>query len=101
MSQIAVEARRLIISGLVQGVGFRYHMAAAAKRLGVAGWVRNRSDGTVEAAIAGDGRQIAAMIDWATLGPSSARVGQVLVERVEEKIELGEFLQRKSIVSVT
>ena len=47
-------ARRLVIHGRVQGVGYRYAMVDAAERCGVAGWVRNRRDGTVEAFVQGD-----------------------------------------------
>src|SRR5437762_3742509 len=50
-------AKHLVISGRVQGVGFRYSMSEEAERLGVTGWVRNRRDGTVEAVIDGADRK--------------------------------------------
>jgi acylphosphatase len=59
-----MEVRRLVIRGVVQGVGFRYAMAAQARLLGLTGWVRNRRDGTVEAMIAGDAEPVAAMLAW-------------------------------------
>ena len=74
------EARRPVISGIVQGVGFRYGMAAQARLLGVAGWVRNRRDGSVEAMVCGDAEQLAAMIAWARHGPAGADVAHVAVE---------------------
>jgi len=73
------EARHLVITGIVQGVGFRYAMAAQARLLGVRGWVRNRRDGTVEAMIAGDAGSIAEMLAWSRLGPAGAVVDNVAV----------------------
>ena len=75
-----MEARRLVITGLVQGVGYRYSMAAAARRYGITGWVRNRRDGCVEAEIEGDAEAIAAMVAWARHGPAGAAVDRVTVE---------------------
>jgi acylphosphatase len=75
-----VQVRRLVITGLVQGVGFRYAMAAQARLLGVSGWVRNRRDGSVEAMIAGDAGQVAEMLAWSHTGPAGAAVDHVLVE---------------------
>jgi len=74
------EVRRLVISGVVQGVGFRYSMMAQARLLGVAGWVRNRRDGSVEAIIAGDAAQIEAMLAWSRFGPAGSAVDKVVVE---------------------
>ncbi|MCX7165134.1 MAG: acylphosphatase [Rhodocyclales bacterium] len=74
------EARRLIITGLVQGVGFRYAMLAQARLLGVNGWVRNRRDGSVEAMVAGSAGQVEAMLEWSRRGPSGAAVDDVMVE---------------------
>jgi acylphosphatase len=71
--------KHLIIAGRVQGVGFRYSMHAAAERLGVTGWVRNRRDGTVEAVVDGAPAAVAAMIEWAKAGPPGARVTDVAV----------------------
>ena len=75
--------KHLIISGRVQGVGFRMAMCHEAERLGVAGWVRNCRDGTVEAVIEGDPPALAAMIAWAKAGPPAARVTGVAVSETE------------------
>ena len=74
------EIRHLVITGDVQGVGYRYSMVMAARRLGVTGWVRNRSDGSVEAMVAGAAEAVAAMIAWTRHGPAGAEVGHVDVE---------------------
>lgn len=68
---------RLVIHGRVQGVFFRDSMRGEAQRLGVAGWVRNRSDGTVEAAVQGEPAAVDAIVRWAQRGPQHARVERV------------------------
>ena len=73
-------ARRLTISGRVQGVGFRYALADEARARQLSGWVRNRRDGTVEALVAGPEAEVEAMIAWARRGPPAARVFEVKVE---------------------
>ena len=75
-----METRRLVIHGLVQGVGFRASMAWEAGREGVTGWVRNRRDGTVEAVIQGSDEAVARLIAWARQGPGAASVSRVEVE---------------------
>jgi acylphosphatase len=73
---ISLELR---IRGTVQGVGFRYAMLHEARRLGVAGWVRNRADGSVEALAQGDAPAVEALVAWARRGPPAARVLEVQV----------------------
>lgn len=65
------------MSGRVQGVGFRYSCARAAVAAGVAGWVRNLPDGTVEAAFEGEEHAVDAMTDWMRSGPRWAHVASV------------------------
>ena len=71
------DARLLRIRGLVQGVGYRNALLAEARRLGLNGWVRNRSDGSVEALACGTPDAIAALILWAHQGPPAAQVSHV------------------------
>ena len=78
--------RRLSITGLVQGVWYRESMRQEAERLGVAGWVRNRADGSVEAVVQGNAEAVDALTRWAKRGPDQARV-----ERVEASPAQGEF----------
>jgi len=86
-------AKHLLISGRVQGVGFRYSMAEEAERLGATGWVRNRRDGTVEAVIDGQSAAVEALLAWARRGPPSARVTEVRISEIEERFERFETRQ--------
>lgn len=67
----------LLIRGHVQGVGFRDALRTEAERLGLAGWVRNRASGEVEALVQGCAAGVAALLDWARRGPPAARVDSV------------------------
>ena len=71
--------KRLRITGCVQGVAFRASAVTAAQALGLAGWVANRADGSVEAVAEGDEVGIAALIRWCHQGPPAARVDHVEV----------------------
>lgn len=73
-------ARRVVIRGRVQGVGYRAWVEHQARRLGLQGWVRNRRDGSVEAVFDGVESVVANMIASCRKGPASARVDEVVEE---------------------
>jgi acylphosphatase len=75
-------ARRFVISGHVQGVGFRWFTQDTARREGVAGWVRNLADGRVEAIVEGDEESVTRVERAIRTGPRGARI-----ERVEVDVE--------------
>ena len=75
--------RRLVIQGRVQGVFFRESMRIEAERLGVAGWVCNRRDGTVEAVVHGAPDAVERITQWAHRGPADAEVSSVEVSPAE------------------
>lgn len=68
---------RVEVRGLVQGVGFRWFARNEARRLGIAGWVRNREDGSVEVAASGGDEAVRALIARLQRGPSGSRVDEV------------------------
>lgn len=68
---------RVVITGLVQGVGFRYFVQERAESLGVTGWVRNLRDGRVEAEIEGENDHINMLIDAMREGPTFSHVEKV------------------------
>ena len=70
---------RLRITGRVQGVGYRAWAIATAALLGVRGWVRNRSDGSVEALVIGEEDAVEAMVEACRQGPFAARVSDIAV----------------------
>ncbi len=75
---MATLTRRLTIHGRVQGVGFRWQLTREAEKSGLAGWVRNRSDGSVEAQVSGPPEAVEALTAWAHRGPPQALVERVL-----------------------
>ena len=84
-------ARRLIIGGRVQGVGFRWFVRDAALREGVGGWVKNLPDGRVEALIEGEGEAVTRMERALRSGPRGARVDTVHVDIEEPRSGSSEF----------
>ncbi|MBR0670367.1 acylphosphatase [Neoroseomonas soli] len=88
-----MKARRVLILGRVQGVGYRDWMARQAESLGVQGWVRNRPDGAVEALVAGEEAAVQALLSACRRGPMLARVDEITEEFVDPPEEPG-FLRR-------
>lgn len=78
----------LLISGIVQGVGYRWSCQRAAQGIGVTGWVRNLPDGRVEAEAQGTREQVETLISWCYRGPEEARVTDIAVSYLEAD---GEF----------
>lgn len=76
-------ARRFVISGRVQGVGFRHFTVKAARGLGVAGWVRNLPDGRVEAVAEGDPGALASFRGMIAQGPPGAVVSGLETAEIE------------------
>ena len=74
---MALKQLHLVVQGRVQGVYFRASAQREARRLGVTGWVRNRSDGSVEILAEGEEEAIRELFGWAQKGPSAARVDRV------------------------
>jgi acylphosphatase len=71
------------IMGRVQGVGYREGCMRRAAALGIRGWVRNRSDGSVEAMLQGPAESLAQMRAWLERGPPAAAVERVTLNRVD------------------
>ena len=77
--------RQIRVSGLVQGVGYRALLRHEARKRGVNGWVRNRTDGTVEAVLQGSREAVDAVLTWARLGPRGSRVAEVSESAAERE----------------
>ncbi|OHC83538.1 MAG: acylphosphatase [Rhodospirillales bacterium RIFCSPLOWO2_12_FULL_67_15] len=77
-------AKQLRITGLVQGVGYRYNFHAQARALNLTGWVRNRLDGSVEASVSGSDPALEKIVEWARRGPPGARVTEVLIAETDD-----------------
>ena len=84
-------ARRYVVMGRVQGVGFRWFVENEASKLGVSGWVRNRQDGSVEVLASGTKAQLDSLYDVLRRGPRAARVDNVEVTEAVPTSDLKSF----------
>ncbi len=84
---------RVVVSGHVQGVSYRWSTVQQARALGLAGTVRNRADGTVEALVQGPADAVERLIGWMRRGPSAARVTDVTTTPAAPLPDLAAFRQ--------
>lgn len=82
-TRAAPVARRCLVSGRVQGVYYRASAQQRARAAGIAGHARNLADGRVEVFACGEERQVLEFIEWLWIGPSAAKVTEVIVEIIE------------------
>jgi acylphosphatase len=75
--------KRVVVRGFVQGVFFRDSLRRLAERRGVAGWVANRADGSVEAVLEGPASTVDELVEWMREGPRGARVDELESSREE------------------
>ena len=80
---------RVVVRGRVQGVAFRASTRQRARSLGLAGWVRNNADGTVEAVFEGPEERVRSMVEWCRRGPAGAQVDDVETTDEEPAGEIG------------
>ena len=83
--------KRVLISGIVQGVFFRAYTRDSARKAGVSGWVRNLPDGRVEAAFEGHSDRVQEVVDWCWKGSPGSRVDRVDIIDESPKGESGDF----------
>jgi acylphosphatase len=91
---MAEVARHVRLTGRVQGVFFRAWAQGHARELGVSGWIRNCSDGSLEAHLGGDETAVARMVERMRRGPANARIDDFAIEDAEAE-ELGRFQVRR------
>ena len=91
-----ITSLRVHVHGFVQGVGFRDFLMMAAQQQMLDGWVRNRSDGSVEALVSGPTKAVESFVGQATKGPRGARVSAVDLHNSEPPAEKG-FICRPSL----
>lgn len=80
-----LQCEKFIVSGVVQGVGFRYHTAHQGLKLGATGYTKNLYNGDVEVVVCGSLGQIEAMAEWLKDGPRTATVDELTRESIAYK----------------
>lgn len=83
------KSTKFIVSGMVQGVGFRYHTCHEGIKRGLTGYAKNLDNGDVEVVACGDEAQLASFHEWIRQGPRSAHVSRLVSEEVEFKAYKG------------
>ncbi len=78
-----VKSSYAVVRGIVQGVGFRYSALNKARSLGLKGWVRNETDGSVTTRFEGSSELVETYINWLRKGPSSSTVRELIVNEME------------------
>jgi len=91
-----ITSLRVRVEGFVQAVGYRNFAIAEATRLGLNGWIRNRSDGTVEALISGPQKDVELFVQAAMRGPAGSTVKNIDLHKAEPPQEKG-FKRRPSL----
>jgi acylphosphatase len=85
---------RILIEGRLQGMNFRYHTQQQAQKLGLAGFVRNLSDGRIEIDAQGDDESVEEMLAWCQEGPQNAQLKSILFRYDEPNEHLTDFTVR-------
>lgn len=85
---------RLLVTGKVQGVYFRFNMQQVAMKNSVVGWVRNLPDGNVEALLEGNKEDVNQVVRWSKIGPENARVDEVKIDYGQYTGEYKDFIIR-------
>jgi acylphosphatase len=96
MSDDDLTSLRVRVEGFVQAVGYRNFAIEEARKLGLDGWIRNRSDGTVEALVSGPTKTVEAFVAAAMRGPDGSKVANVELHKAEPPAEKG-FHRRPSV----
>jgi len=91
---------RLVIDGKVQGVFYRQSAREFANSLGLAGWIKNNPDGSVEAEVLGPQDKVVDFLDWAKKGPPRARVEKVTVLNQEVSDENGPIVHYELVFRI-